>query len=341
MSDLHAVVAALAAQLADASQAATGVRVGVRDDVLTERARLLGLGAPGAVSANGACRMIRARDGWLAVNLPRESDLEAVPAWIAGDLDAEPWAAIAAAAADADAEALVEGAQLLGLPVARVGAIDGATPEPPVIRMAAGAPRRRERLRVLDLSSLWAGPLCGALLAQGGAEVIKIESASRPDTLAQSSPAFFERLNGAKTCLALDFADPGERAGLVAEASRADVLVTGARPRAFGPLGLRPETLFAANPGLVWVAVTGYGWDGPLCDRVAFGDDAAAAGGLVRWTAEGPRFLGDALADPLTGVAAAAGAFRALAAGGGVIVDAAMAQTAAGAAAQMAAETVA
>jgi crotonobetainyl-CoA:carnitine CoA-transferase CaiB-like acyl-CoA transferase len=69
---------------------------------------------------------------------------------------------------------------------------------------------------------------------------------------------------------------------------------------------------------------------------VAFGDDAAAAGGLVRWTAAGePEFLGDALADPLTGLAAAAGALQALAEGGGVIVDAALARTAAGAAAEL------
>jgi crotonobetainyl-CoA:carnitine CoA-transferase CaiB-like acyl-CoA transferase len=223
------------------------------------------------------------------------------------------------------------------MPVSRVGAIGAATPEPPTIRMAAGRAARGRRLRVLDLSSLWAGPLCGALMAQAGAEVTKIESVRRPDTLAQSSPAFFARLNDAKTGLALDFADPSDRARLFAEAARSDVLITGARPRAFGPLGLSPDALFAANPGVVWVAITGYGWDGPLSGRVAFGDDAAAAGGLVHWTPQGPRFLADALADPLTGLAAAAGAFRALSAGG-VIVDAAMARIAAGAAAQMAAE---
>ena len=341
MRAFTAVVAAMAADLAEASEGATGRPVAVRDDLLTERAKLMGFGPPGAVSANGACRMIRARDGWLAVNLPRESDREAVPAWSGCELDAEPWAAIAETARDRDAETLVEDAQRLGLPVARVGAIQAATPHAPTIRMAAGGKAHRGPIRVLDLSNLWAGPLAGALLAEAGADVLKIESLRRPDTLAQSSPAFFERLNGAKACLALDFADPAGLARLADEAARADVLVTGARPRAFAPVGLAPERLFAANPRLVWVAITGYGWRGPLSHRVAFGDDAAAAGGLVRWTPEGPRFLGDALADPFTGLAAATGAFRALARGGGVIVDAAMARTAAGVAAQLAAEVLA
>jgi crotonobetainyl-CoA:carnitine CoA-transferase CaiB-like acyl-CoA transferase len=115
----------------------------------------------------------------------------------------------------------------------------------------------------------------------------------------------------------------------------ADVVISSARSRAFEQLGLAPATLFAERPDLVWVAISGYGWTGEAADRIAFGDDAAAAGGLVSWTARGPRFLGDALADPLTGLAAAAGALRALADGGGVIVDAALARAAAGAAAQI------
>ena len=99
------------------------------------------------------------------------------------------------------------------------------------------------------------------------------------------------------------------------------MVITSARPRAFEQLGLTPEALFARNPRLTWVAITGYGWWGDGADRVAFGDDAAAAGGLVRRTARGePRFLGDALADPLTGLAAAAGALGTVGRGGGFLV---------------------
>ena len=91
---------------------------------------------------------------------------------------------------------------------------------------------------------------------------------------------------------------------------------------------------FQANPALTWVAITGYGWTGAAASRVAFGDDAAAAGGLVRWTKSGaPRFLGDALADPVTGLAAAIGALKGLASGGGVLVDVSLAGSAACAAA--------
>ena len=113
----------------------------------------------------------------------------------------------------------------------------------------------------------------------------------------------------------------------------ADILITGARPRGLASLGLEPAAVFAANPGLVWVAVSGYGFTGPAAERVAFGDDAAAAGGLVRWTPGGaPRFLGDALADPVTGLAAAVGALKGLDEGGGVLVDVALARSAGAAA---------
>jgi crotonobetainyl-CoA:carnitine CoA-transferase CaiB-like acyl-CoA transferase len=189
---------------------------------------------------------------------------------------------------------------------------------------------------VVDLSTLWAGPLCGAVLAAFGAEVTKIESARRPDPSRASTPDFFRRLNGGKADLALDFSQPQERAQLRDIILEAGLVITSARPRAFDHLGLSPESLFAARPDLIWVAISGYGWTGGAADRVAFGDDAAAAGGLVRWTAAGePHFLGDALGDPLTGLAAAEGALRALLQGGGVIVDAALARTAAGAAAEL------
>jgi crotonobetainyl-CoA:carnitine CoA-transferase CaiB-like acyl-CoA transferase len=193
-------------------------------------------------------------------------------------------------------------------------------------------------LRVVDLSSLWAGPLCGAVLAGLGAAVTKVESRRRPDPGRSSTPEFFRRLNGAKAELALDFAQAADRERLRRMVLEADVVITSARPRAFDALGLAPAGIFAERPDLVWAAISGYGFTGDQADRVAFGDDAAAAGGLVSWTARGaPRFLGDALADTLTGLAAAAGVLRALRAGGGALVDAALARTAAGAAAEIAA----
>jgi crotonobetainyl-CoA:carnitine CoA-transferase CaiB-like acyl-CoA transferase len=164
--------------------------------------------------------------------------------------------------------------------------------------------------------------------------VTKLESVRRPDPLRHTTPELFHRLNGGKSHRSIDFSSPADLARLRVEMLQADVVITSSRSRAFQQLGLEPAAIFADNPSLVWVAITGYGWDGEQADRVAFGDDAAAAGGLVaRSRAGAPRFLGDALADPLTGVAAGAGALAALLQGGGVLVDAALSRCAAAAAA--------
>jgi crotonobetainyl-CoA:carnitine CoA-transferase CaiB-like acyl-CoA transferase len=169
-----------------------------------------------------------------------------------------------------------------------------------------------------------------------GAAVTRIESLGRPDPSRGWTPDFFRRLNGEKAELALDLRTPAARARLRAEVLEADVVITAARPRGLAGLGLDAGEILAARPGLVWVAITGYGFTGPAATRVAFGDDAAAAGGLVGREADGaPRFLGDALADPVTGLFAALGALEALAAGGGVLVDAALAACAARAAARL------
>jgi hypothetical protein len=311
-----------------------GARVDAGALGVLDREGVLPLDPPGLVSSNRACRLFRTADGWIAVNLAREEDQELVAAWLRRERVADPWDAIAAEAPAHAACDLVADATLLGLPVSRVGEITAQSFAPPQLRKRPpSAAERTRRLRVVDLSALWAGPMCGAMLAEMGADVVKVESERRPDPTRGSTPAFFQRLNGKKSELQLDFAAPAGRARLPNEIARADILITSARPRAFFGLGLEPDAVFAANPAIVWVAITGYGWTGAAGERVAFGDDAAAAGGLVGWTAEGePRFLGDALADPVTGLAAAAGALAALGTGGGVIVDVAMARCAAAAA---------
>lgn len=313
-------------------------RLGRRVDVatwgVTDRQGHLALGPPGRRSANGACRLIRAADGWIAVNLAREEDRELVPAWLACEFAGDPWAAIERLALSRDRSDLLAGSDLLGLPVGAVGEVVATGMEPPLLARGAGSPGVRPGpLKVVDLSALWAGPMCGAVLAEMGAAVVKVESLRRPDPTRTSTPRFFDALNGQKTHLRLDLSDPAEQSRLRDEIVAADVLITGVRPRGLASLGLTEAGLFSANPGLVWVAVTGYGWTGEAGSRVAFGDDAAAAGGLVRWTPQGaPRFLGDALADPVTGLAAATGALKGVMAGGGVLVDAALARCAAGAA---------
>lgn len=324
LSDLAAKIARLSHRV--------GRRVEVDVARVVDRSGALDLQRPGTWSANRSCRFVRAVDGWIAVNLPRTDDREAVPAWIGCRLDAEPWGAIVRRAQRMPWHRLVEDARLLGLPVAGVGEVAAQRPDAPFRRMAAGG-RHFGRLNVIDLSSLWAGPLAASILAAAGADVVKIESRARPDPLRVTAPEFYARLNAAKRHAVVDLADAAERRRLAEMIAGADVVVTSARPRAFSQLGLEPQRLFAVNPSLTWVAISGYGWIGRNADRVAFGDDAAAAGGLVRWTAgAAPRFAGDALADPLTGLAAAAGALKAIRRGGGFLVDAALARTAAGAA---------
>jgi crotonobetainyl-CoA:carnitine CoA-transferase CaiB-like acyl-CoA transferase len=165
---------------------------------------------------------------------------------------------------------------------------------------------------------LWAGPLCTRLLADRGARVVKVESAGRPDGARAGPNAFFERMHACKEVLTLDLRGP-ELRELLADC---DVVVEGSRPRALLQLGIRAEELAPR----VWLSITGYGRDS---NRVAFGDDAAVAGGLVAFDADGPCFVADAVADPLTGVASAAAVVAALEQGGRWLLDASMAGVAA------------
>ncbi|MET0371791.1 MAG: CoA transferase [Sphingobium sp.] len=292
-----------------------------------DRGDALSLARPGLFSANRSCRLIAAADGWVALNLARGDDRDLVSAWLEQPADGACWPDIARAARHVPVAILRARAAMLGLPLSVLGEAAARLPEE---RQAGTAAPRRGPLRVVDLSSLWAGPLCASILAQAGAQVVKVESMARRDTTPASAPALDARLNGAKGRVALDFADPAARAELTELIAGADVLVTNARARAFPGLGLAPDALFAANPALIWVAITGHGW---ASERVAFGDDAAAAGGLVRRTRAGaPRFLGDAIADPLTGLAAARAALCALESDRGMFIDASMAGIAAAAA---------
>jgi len=307
---------------------------------VADRSDAMALAVPGEWSANRSCRLLAAADGWIAVSLPRASDRELLPAWLGSEFAAEPWSAVEAAVRKRSRQDLLAQAHLLGLAVAGVGEIKATTRAVTVramtVRSITGAPPRSlpTQLRVIDLSSLWAGPLCGALLASMGASVLKIETHTRPDAVRAASPKLFDRLNRQKSHSRIDLADPVQVRELAEQIAAADILITSARARAFEQIGLSPNLLFGANPQLIWVAITGYGWMGPDANRIGFGDDTAAAGGLLHWNRAGqPRFLGDALADPLTGLAATAAALAALVEGGGKLIDAALARTAAAVAA--------
>ena len=325
MPRLLELLAADGERLRAAAQAISG-QIEFDAQSLLRRDKALDLQPPSDWSPNRHCRLIEATDGWIAVNLAREDDVRSVPAWIGYAQNAAPWDAIIAAAKTQHCAALLAQAQLLGMPVAGVREANPATSH----RLNTGhSASRSAPLRVIDLSALWAGPLCGGLLAEAGAQVTKIESIGRADPSQHATPEHDARLNGRKQRITLDFSSADNLAQMIEMIAGADVLITSARPHALARLGLTPKLLFAANPCLIWVAITAYGWHGESAQRVGFGDDCAAAGGLLGWNQGIPRFIGDALADPLTGVTSAIAALEALAAGRCGLLDVALAPTAA------------
>lgn len=350
-----------AASVAFASQglAHLGVDPDRAEPLLRERGLLDADGSspservPGAASANGSCRLLAAADGWVAVNLPRPDDLDLLPAWLgvpegspsqSSAASIVPWESVSSAISRRGTGSVVAAGQELGLAVAMVsdGAADhgdeqllarGTTdPARPFLRTALGEPggqRAMDGVRVVDLSSLWAGPLCSRFLAEAGAEVISVESPTRPDGTRVGDPALFDRLHTGKRLVQVPFVPGADGAALRALLAGADVIIEGSRPRAFERLGLDPAAFLAARPGVVWLSITAYGRTGPWCNRVGFGDDAAAAAGLVDRAADGaPSFVGDAIADPLTGLVAAALISDAVASGGGVLLDVALREVA-------------
>ena len=298
--------------------AASGGRIAFDPQRALSRHDDLTLAEPGEWSPNRHCRMVKCRDGWMAVSLARTEDRDLVPAWTGTDFQDDPWKAIVAVAAERDVGAMVDAAADLHMPVARIGE---AEPLAPTELQGCGASDGI----VVDLSALWAGPYCGGLLAEAGHAVVKVESDGRPDPTRLHTPKLDGRLNGDKRRVCADI----DSAELLAMIGEARVLITSARPHALARLGLDEEHLLQINPDLLWIAITAHGWRGKAAMRVGFGDDCAAAGKLVGWNEGQPRFTGDALADPLTGMIAATFALEALAEGKCGLLDVSLARTAA------------
>ncbi len=325
LAEVLRVFGRLAGEIGASVQADPGV-------ILAGRAGVLGLSRAGQTSAGGATRLLRAADGWCAITLSRPTDFDAVPAILSADVSDDPWQALADAARTARGRGteLVERCRLLGVPAATLPAgptspaHQAVDPAPPfrITRIAAPDPSARlAGALVVDLSAMWAGPLCAHLLGQAGARVVKVESSSRPDGARRGDPRFFGWLHEGHEQVALDFHSPEGRTALANLLAEADVVIEASRPRALGQLGLAPQDI-PHRPGQVWLSITGYGRDEP--GLVAFGDDAAVAGGLVGWSAGEPVFCADAVADPLTGACAALAVAGALLGGGGVLIDLSM-----------------
>ena len=151
--------------------------------------------------------------------------------------------------------------------------------------------RPLEGIRVLDFSTLLPGPLATLILAEAGAEVIKIERPGRGDEMRSYEPKFgsdsvnFGLLNRGKRSVAIDLKAPGALEELAPLLASADVVLEQFRPGVMERLGLGYETLRAANPRIVYCALTGYGQHGPRADVAAHDLNYVAESGLLALTA--------------------------------------------------------
>ena len=187
-------------------------------------------------------------------------------------------------------------------------------------------------LRVVDISTVLAGPNCARYLADFGADVIKVE---RPDTgdslrgMAWRDPRdgeglWWKLVNRNKRNIALDFKNEEDLALLRKLLDDAHVLVENFRPGTLERLGLAPDELLKRNPKLVIVRVSGFGQDGPYATRPGFASIAESMAGLAAVSGEpdGPPMLpAIALTDETTGIAAAFATMVALHSGVGQVVD--------------------
>ncbi|MEU9334740.1 CoA transferase [Streptomyces sp. NPDC048290] len=192
-------------------------------------------------------------------------------------------------------------------------------------------------VRVLDLATLFAGPLAATFLGDFGAEVVKVEHPTRPDPSRGHGPSkdgiglWWKFLGRNKHTITLDLSRPGGRATLLRLAAGADVIVENFRPGTLEKWDLGWPELSAVNPRLVLARVTGFGQFGPSAHRPGFGTLAEAMSGFAALTGEpdGPPTLPPfGLADSIAGLATAYAVLTALAArdrtGEGQVVDMAL-----------------
>ncbi|HSW17686.1 MAG TPA: CaiB/BaiF CoA-transferase family protein [Ramlibacter sp.] len=149
------------------------------------------------------------------------------------------------------------------------------------------APSPLAGIKVVDFSTLLPGPMCSLLLAQAGAEVIKVERPGRGDEMRSYEPKFgadsvnFALLNQGKRSVALDLKDSAGVAQAIELVRTADVVIEQFRPGVMDRLGLGYEALRAINPRLVYCAITGWGQHGPLADIAAHDLNYQAETGLL------------------------------------------------------------
>lgn len=189
-------------------------------------------------------------------------------------------------------------------------------------------------LKVLEMGSMLAGPFCGSLLADFGAEVVKLEKPGRPDALREwppfkdGKPLWWKTMARNKRLATLDISRSEAREATHGLIARSDVVIENFRAGTLERWGLDPATLASSYPHVVWVRVSGYGQTGPYHARGGYATIAEAYSGLASFTGyadRGPMVSAFPLGDYLAGTFAAFGTLAAINArrttGRGQVVD--------------------
>jgi crotonobetainyl-CoA:carnitine CoA-transferase CaiB-like acyl-CoA transferase len=188
--------------------------------------------------------------------------------------------------------------------------------------------RPLEGVRVLELARILAGPWCGQLLADLGAEVIKVERPGEGDDTRHWGPpflagaegrsldaAYFHATNRGKRSIAIDITTPQGQAEVRALAARSDVVLENYKVGGLAKYGLDHRSLSAVRPGLVTCSITGFGQSGPYAHRAGYDFIIQAMGGAMSLTGEpdgAPQKAGVAYADIFTGLYATVAVLAAL-----------------------------
>jgi crotonobetainyl-CoA:carnitine CoA-transferase CaiB-like acyl-CoA transferase len=175
-----------------------------------------------------------------------------------------------------------------------------------------------KNIKVVELGTFITGPCAGMMLADLGADVIKVETPGDGDPYrtyqeGHYSP-HFQAYNRNKRSIALNLKNDEDRATLDRLVAEADVFIQNFRPGAADRLGASYERLSKINPKLVYCSISGFGKDGPYRERPSYDSVAQALSGFLGIVTDrdNPRFLGPALADAITGIYAAYGTLGAL-----------------------------
>ncbi len=193
----------------------------------------------------------------------------------------------------------------------------GSSARPVEIRPRRVGPAPLEGLRVIEVTANWAGPIGGRHLADLGAEVIKLELATKPATRTLAyvgddvtwprhydRAGYFNKLNRNKKAVCLDLSTAAGRSVFLRMVGEADVVLENNAARVMGQLGLSYEALREEHPGIVMCSMSGFGGTGPQKDYSAYGSNIETLSGLASLLGYGPdEFFGTGTfyADPVTG----------------------------------------